>query len=39
LLEAATSPSAQALIQNIMSALDTHIAGREQYDDITLLAV
>jgi len=41
LLEAATSPapSAQARIQNIMDALDEHIAGREQYDDVTLLAV
>jgi sigma-B regulation protein RsbU (phosphoserine phosphatase) len=41
LVEAATSPalSAQDLIQNIMDALGTHIAKREQYDDITLLAV
>jgi phosphoserine phosphatase RsbU/P len=41
LIEAAVSPapSAQALIKNIMSALDKHIAGREQYDDVTLLAV
>jgi phosphoserine phosphatase RsbU/P len=41
LVEAATSPalSAQDLIQNIMNALGTHIAKREQYDDITLLAV
>jgi sigma-B regulation protein RsbU (phosphoserine phosphatase) len=41
LVEAASSaaPSAQARIQNIMSALDSHIAGREQYDDVTLLAV
>jgi hypothetical protein len=41
LIEAATSPapSAQGRIQNIMSALDKHIAGREQYDDVTLLAV
>jgi sigma-B regulation protein RsbU (phosphoserine phosphatase) len=41
LIEAATSPapSAQARIENIMSALDAHIAGREQYDDVTLLAV
>jgi len=41
LLETATAPapSAQALIQNIMSALDVHIAAREQYDDVTLLAV
>ena len=41
LLDAATSPaaSAQTLIQHIMQALDMHIAHREQYDDITLLAV
>jgi phosphoserine phosphatase RsbU/P len=41
LVEAATSPapSAQARIQNIMTALDVHIANREQYDDVTLLAV
>ena len=41
LVEAATSPalSAQDLIQNIMNALGAHIAKREQYDDITLLAV
>lgn len=41
LIEAATSPapSAQARIQNIMVALDTHIVGREQYDDVTLMAV
>jgi sigma-B regulation protein RsbU (phosphoserine phosphatase) len=41
LLNAATSPapSAQGRIQNIMSALDMHIAQREQYDDVTLLAV
>jgi phosphoserine phosphatase RsbU/P len=41
LIRAATSPalSAQARIQNIMTALDEHIAGREQYDDVTLLAV
>lgn len=41
LVEAATSPasSAQALIQNIMQALDTHIAYREQYDDVTLMTV
>jgi sigma-B regulation protein RsbU (phosphoserine phosphatase) len=40
-IEAATSPapSAQARIQNVMSALDRHIADREQYDDITLLTV
>ena len=41
LIEASISPaaSAQARIQNVMSAIDAHIAGREQYDDITLLAV
>ena len=41
LIEAAISsaPSAQARIQNVMAALDTHIAGREQYDDVTLMAV
>jgi sigma-B regulation protein RsbU (phosphoserine phosphatase) len=41
LIEASTSPapSAQARIQNIMAALDAHIADREQYDDVTLLAV
>jgi sigma-B regulation protein RsbU (phosphoserine phosphatase) len=41
LIEASTSPapSAQARIQNVMTALDLHIAHHEQYDDITLLAV
>ena len=41
LIEAVTStaPSAPALIQNVMRALDAHISGREQYDDVTLLAV
>jgi len=41
LIEAATSPapSAQALIQNVMDALDRHIGDHEQYDDVTLLAV
>jgi sigma-B regulation protein RsbU (phosphoserine phosphatase) len=41
LIAAATSPapSAQARIQNIMQALDAHIAGHEQYDDVTLMAV
>ena len=41
LIEAATSPapSAQARIQSIMAALDAHIAKREQYDDVTLMAV
>ena len=31
--------SAHAHLENIVSAVDAHIAGREQYDDITLLAV
>ena len=31
--------SAHAHLENIVSAVDTHIARREQYDDITLLAV
>ena len=41
LIEASSSPapSAQARIQNIMAALDAHIGNREQYDDVTLLAV
>jgi sigma-B regulation protein RsbU (phosphoserine phosphatase) len=41
LIQAVTSPgpSAQARIENIMSALDLHIGQREQYDDVTLLAV
>jgi sigma-B regulation protein RsbU (phosphoserine phosphatase) len=41
LIGAATSPalSAQARIENIMTALDAHIANREQYDDVTLLTV
>lgn len=41
LVEASLSPapSAQGRIQNIMAALDTHIAYREQYDDVTLLVV
>jgi phosphoserine phosphatase RsbU/P len=41
LIEAVVSPapSAQARIKNIMTALDKHIANREQYDDVTLLAV
>jgi len=41
LLQAATSPapSAQGRIQNVMNALDQHISNREQYDDVTLLAV
>lgn len=36
---ASPTPSAQVRIQNIMAALDTHIGDREQYDDITLMAV
>ena len=41
LIAAATYPSnsAQSQLQGIVSAVDAHIAGREQYDDITLLAV
>jgi sigma-B regulation protein RsbU (phosphoserine phosphatase) len=41
LISAALNPSssAHAHLENIVSAVDTHIAGREQYDDITLLAV
>jgi sigma-B regulation protein RsbU (phosphoserine phosphatase) len=41
LIQAATSPapSAQRRIQNIMAAVDAHIDDREQYDDVTLLAV
>lgn len=41
LIAAATYPStsAQSQLQSIVSAVNTHIAGREQYDDITLLAV
>lgn len=41
LMAAATAPapSAPGRIQNIMTALDRHIAKREQYDDITLMAV
>jgi len=41
LIKAATSPapSAQERIQNVMTAVDTHTAGREQYDDVTLLVV
>lgn len=34
-----SSDSAHTRLQDIVSAVDTHIAGREQYDDITLLAV
>ena len=41
LIAAAIHPSnsAQSQLQGIVSAVDAHIAGREQYDDITLLAV
>jgi phosphoserine phosphatase RsbU/P len=41
LIDAAIQPSssAQSHLQGIVSAVDAHIAGREQYDDITLLAV
>jgi sigma-B regulation protein RsbU (phosphoserine phosphatase) len=41
LIEASASPapSADRRIQNIMAALNSHIDDREQYDDITLLAV
>jgi sigma-B regulation protein RsbU (phosphoserine phosphatase) len=39
--EAALKPSssAQAQLKNIVTAVDTHIAGHEQFDDVTLLAV
>ena len=33
------SSSAQTYLMDIVSAVDKHIAGREQFDDITLLAV
>ncbi|HVF25486.1 MAG TPA: SpoIIE family protein phosphatase [Anaerolineales bacterium] len=33
------SASAQTYLMDIVSAVDEHIAGREQFDDITLLAV
>jgi sigma-B regulation protein RsbU (phosphoserine phosphatase) len=41
LVSAASSPalSASLLIQNVMSSIDVHIGDREQYDDVTLLAV
>ncbi len=41
LIAAAIKPSAsaQTFLSDIVAAVDTHIAGREQYDDITLLAV
>lgn len=41
LIQAATSPasSAHARLQNILRAIDQHIARREQFDDVTLLAV
>jgi len=35
----APAPSAQTHIENIMAALDIHMGDREQYDDVTLLAV
>jgi serine phosphatase RsbU (regulator of sigma subunit) len=38
LLEA-PAPSAEALLERIQAALQTHMAGANQYDDITLLAV
>lgn len=34
-----SSSSAHEHLENIVAAVDAHIAGREQYDDITLLAV
>src|SRR5215207_8958868 len=34
-----SSSSAQTYLLDIVSAVDNHIAGREQFDDITLLAV
>jgi sigma-B regulation protein RsbU (phosphoserine phosphatase) len=41
LIESATSPalSARTRVENIMAAVDEHIADREQYDDVTLLSV
>ena len=41
LIATATQPSnsAQSQLSGIVSAVEAHIAGREQYDDITLLAV
>lgn len=41
LIQAATSlaSSAHARLQNILNAIDQHIAQREQFDDVTLLAV
>jgi len=41
LIETAIKPSAsaQTYLTDIVSAVDEHIAAREQYDDITLLAV
>jgi sigma-B regulation protein RsbU (phosphoserine phosphatase) len=34
-----SSSSAHGHLENIIAAVDAHIAGQEQYDDITLLAV
>lgn len=34
-----SAPSAQTRIHHVIAALDAHIAGREQYDDVTLMAV
>lgn len=41
LITTASQPasSANALLEDIVSAVDTHIATREQFDDITLLAL
>jgi phosphoserine phosphatase RsbU/P len=41
LMQAAAAPalSAHARLQNILTAIDDHIAAREQFDDVTLLAV
>ena len=41
MIEAAIKPSssAQAQLKNIVTAVDAHIAGHEQFDDVTLLAV
>ncbi len=41
LIQAATAPaaSANARLQNILTAIDQHIDKREQFDDVTLLAV
>jgi sigma-B regulation protein RsbU (phosphoserine phosphatase) len=34
-----SSPSSESLIKNVTAAVDAHMGSREQYDDITLLAV